>query len=274
MVQIKQQIVSKNIQERYTYDGVNTNEKLVFHETGNYRKNANAQMHADLQSRGNDREASWHVQSDDNEIIQSFPFTARCWAASSGENPKGGNFAGINWEMCVYDGMDFLKAVKLASKGVAKVMVMRNIPMSGLVRHYDEDPNKKECPREIMSGREGVTWDIFKQMVHYEIEVLKGNNKPIEKPNNQTDEKVYPELGTFYMNTMIYVSDKPSTKNRSIVAEYYKGESVKYHTVHIKNGYVWLQYDRKRYGKTFAQGYIPCRTYRNGKFGKIWGYIL
>lgn len=86
-------------------------------------------------------------------------------------------------------------------------------------------------------------------------------------------ERKYKESGTFYPNTTILVSNKPSTKNREVVAEYYKGENLNYHTVHLGNGYVWLQYDRKRNGKIFAQGFIPCRTYNNGKYGTLWGTI-
>ena len=76
----------------------------------------------------------------------------------------------------------------------------------------------------------------------------------------------YAETGEFWMDDVIYVRDQPSTKGK-IIATYHPGSSVKYHTVHWGNGYVWLQYDRNGGG----QGYIPCRTYENNVFGEVWG---
>lgn len=84
-----------------------------------------------------------------------------------------------------------------------------------------------------------------------------------------TTQKSYKETGTFYPNTTIIVRDQPSTKGK-IIARYYKGENVPYHTVHKTNGYVWLQYDRSNGG----QGYIPCREWRGGNnYGELWGVI-
>ena len=80
--------------------------------------------------------------------------------------------------------------------------------------------------------------------------------------------KKYKENGTFYPNETIIVRDRPSTQG-NIIAKYYKGEKLGYHTVHIGNGYVWLEYLRNN-GKS---GYIPIRTYDNGKYGRIWGTV-
>ena len=81
-------------------------------------------------------------------------------------------------------------------------------------------------------------------------------------------EKVYKERGTFYMNDTIYVRDTPSTSG-NIVATYHKGENVTYDVVHMKNGYVWLEYARSGGGK----GYIPCREYNVKGVGTLWGTI-
>ena len=80
--------------------------------------------------------------------------------------------------------------------------------------------------------------------------------------------KKYAESGVFYPNDTIIVRDRPSTAG-TIVARYYAGEHVTYHTVHKGNGYVWLQYTRGN----GQQGYIPCREYKNGKYGTLWGTI-
>lgn len=79
----------------------------------------------------------------------------------------------------------------------------------------------------------------------------------------------YSEDGVFYPNDTIIVRDNPSTK-ATIIARYYKGENVTYHTVHKVNDHVWLEYLRNN-GKS---GYIPCREYKGGVYGPLWGYIV
>lgn len=115
----------------------------------------------------------------------------------------------------------------------------------------------------------GNRYDAVQKLVD---EMLKP--KPVAKPvpivvaPKKTVTNSYKENGTFYPNTTIIVQDAPIT-SANIVARYYKGEHVKYHTVHLKNGYVWLQYKRAN----GQQAYIPCRTYSNGKYGPLWGTI-
>lgn len=92
--------------------------------------------------------------------------------------------------------------------------------------------------------------------------------KPVVKPDLTTKPTSYKEAGTFYPNTTIIVRNRPSTSG-AIIARYYDGEKLAYHTVHKTGGYVWLQYNRAN-GK---QGYIPIRTYKDGKYGEMWGTI-
>ena len=102
---------------------------------------------------------------------------------------------------------------------------------------------------------------------------LKGKVATVAPTVTKTEVKTdtgssYKENGVFYPNDTIIVRDQPSTTG-NIIARYYKGENVKYHTVHKKNGYVWLQYTRSN----GQQAYIPCREYKNGKYGTLWGTI-
>lgn len=365
MVEIKQQLVPQ-ANRHATFGTGNPKKKLVVHQTGNIRSGANAQMHADLQSRGW-RNASWHIQSDDKEIIQSWPFEYRLWHASTGNMKNGGNNVGIGWEICINSDGDYLKSLEVAAKGIAKVMKSEGIPMSELTTHNAEDPNNKWCPAQILSGKDGVNWSDFREMVQAELNgkpvkpstakpqpvtpkpvagkqtlhlpasaktwrvykpngpyttnhaihlltpsafpngitydiledkgnhvyvintgvkgrvaiyahpntgaVIKGSTPPTKPtPPKQMAksgiERKYKESGTFYMNDTIIVRDQPST-NGKIIARYYKGENVKYHTVHLGNGYVWLEYNRSNGGR----GFIPCRTYSSGKYGALWGTI-
>lgn len=79
----------------------------------------------------------------------------------------------------------------------------------------------------------------------------------------------YAEKGVFYPDSTIIVRNQPTTA-ASIIARYYKGEKVAYHTVHKGNGYVWLEYLRSN-GKS---GFIPCREFKGGKYGPLWGRIV
>lgn len=322
MVEIKQRIVPKHLQSKVTFEGTNQRKTLTVHQTGNTSKGANAEMHARLQERGNPRQASWHIQSDDKEIIQSFPFTAQTWHASDGRGQ--GNLHSISWEICINSDGNYLKSLEVAAKGIAKVLKDEGLTVADLRQHYDW--SQKNCPAQIRAGKDGVNWNDFKAMVQAEMDrkVVKpssakpkksaeqvaqeiskgqggwGNNpsrakklkaegydptwiqnrvneilkpkpapKPVApKPTPKPSGTSYKENGTFYPNDTIIVRDAPST-GANIVARYYKGEKVSYHTVHLKNGYVWLQYNRSN-GK---QGYIPCRTYSNGKYGTLWGTI-
>lgn len=131
----------------------------------------------------------------------------------------------------------------------------------------------------------GVSWPTFKSQVkkYHNVLVAGGDTTKIaslgaqnttvtaSKPTTSTSTgivKKYAENGVFYPNETIKVRDKPTVKG-NLIARYYRGEDVPYHTVHIGNGYVWLQYDRSNGG----QGFIPIREYKGGKFGKLWGII-
>ncbi|WML41246.1 N-acetylmuramoyl-L-alanine amidase [Neobacillus sp. OS1-2] len=83
---------------------------ITIHETDNPGAGADASAHARLQERGNDRTASWHLQIDDHEAIQSIPFNEIAWAAGDGRNGPG-NQTSIHIEICVNADGNFQKAV-------------------------------------------------------------------------------------------------------------------------------------------------------------------
>ena len=213
MVQIKQQLVPQ-ANRHATYGTGNLKKKLVVHQTGNRSKGANAQMHANLQSRGW-RNASWHIQSDDKEIIQSWPFEHRLWHASSGRAANGGNFVGIGWEICINSDGDYLKSLELAAKGIAQVMRQEGIPMSGLTTHSAEDPKNKWCPAQILSGWHGITWTKFKEMVQkaYDGKDVVVSGKPAPKPKKSNEQVAQEVLNGLWGNN-------PKRRNDLIAAGY------------------------------------------------------
>lgn len=269
MVTIKQDIVSNSLLNNKTYGTGNPRTKLVVHQTGNTDKGADAQMHADYQHNGaGGREASWHIQSDDKEIIQSYPFTYRCYHASTGNSSNGGNMVGIGWEIAINSDGNYTKAIELASEGIAQVMKQENIPMSGLVRHHDEDPKSQRCPRQIMDGQEGITWIIFKNMVKGHLD---GTITTVNPPKtNQTNDSVAGadlvknENGYFLATENIKVRNAPSTSAKQ-TGTFPKGSSLEYFKVYEGNGYRWLQY----VGNSGNTLYIPYRESGSGK--EQWG---
>lgn len=287
----------------------NKKKKVTIHLTGNKAKGANAQMHAKLQS--SVYGASWHIQVDDKEAIQSFSYDYRCWHAGDGNTPNGGNNTSIGIEGCINSDGDYLKMLSNMAETAAIVCKDLGLdPVDDVVRHYDW--SGKHCPAQIMDGQAGIDWPKFKKMIldfynggskkpvtqtvtttdidKLAKEVIDGkhgsgaqrkanlgslyatvqarvNELLTTKPKNGIDESKS-EDGVFYPSETIKVRDMPSTKG-NLIARYYKGEYVTYHTIHKGNGYVWLQYNRANGG----QGYIPCRTYQNGKYGPLWGTI-
>ena len=62
MMKIKQQLVPNRLANRVISKGTNGRKWITIHDTGNLGRGADAQVHANLQSRGNTRKASWHYQ--------------------------------------------------------------------------------------------------------------------------------------------------------------------------------------------------------------------
>lgn len=156
MVAIKQQLVRST--SRISV-GKNLINYITIHETANTRPGANAQMHANLQSNGNSRLASWHYQVDANQIIQSYPDTARCWHAGG-----NGNYQSIGIEICVNSDGDYQKAVENAVKLVKILMARYNLNASRVVQHNFW--TGKDCPHFLRSGAKSINWTQFKAMLN------------------------------------------------------------------------------------------------------------
>src|SRR5690625_4380006 len=155
-LKIKKQLVS-NL--RYTYGHGNKKRYITIHETANTSRGANAQAHANLQSRG--FSSSFHWQVDDKQAIQSYPHSVRCWHAGDGRG--GGNMESIAIEICVNSDGDFRKAVENAAKLTRKIMKDEGISIMNVVQHNRW--SGKNCPRNLRSGSKGILWSDFLAMV-------------------------------------------------------------------------------------------------------------
>lgn len=129
MVNIREQLVTGATK---IYAGTNTRKFITVHETANRSVGANAAAHANLQSRDNVRNASWHYQVDDKEAVRSFPHTARCWHAGDGKG--AGNYSSIAIEICVNADGDYSKAISNAAELVSHLMAAEGIPLANVVR--------------------------------------------------------------------------------------------------------------------------------------------
>lgn len=188
-IKIRKHLVSESIAKRVTYSGTNTKKYIVIHETANTRAGANANAHARLQASGNSRQASWHYQVDDKEIVQSFSDDAQCWHAGN----KYYNQNSIGIEICVNEDGNFKKAVDNAVKLTKYLMDKYNISVDNVIQH--NKASGKNCPANLRNGKKGITWTDFKRMLR--------ENKTETKPKKQTATKQTQSKAVYTGNSIV-----------------------------------------------------------------------
>ena len=215
---------------------------------------------------------------DRNDIVRVATTTIGGYAAANPYYNK--NF--LHYEVCQQLGAN--NADWLANERAVFMQVAEDFHYYGLkpsmetiVLHHDVSRTGTSCPKRSMQTHGGnypAVRKYFINQVAYYMSLGKTVKDMVNALNNTkaSDKKdvmkIYKENGTFYPSETIIVRDRPSTQG-NIIARYYKGEELGYHTVHIGNGYVWLEYLRNN----GLSGYIPIREYKNGEFGKIWGTV-
>lgn len=208
---------------------------VTIHQTGNLSRGANANMHARLQ-KNNPRNASWHWQVDAVEAVQSFPHSVRCWHASDGGGP--GNMQSIGIEICINQDQNYNQQVANGAKLAAWVLNHEGLTLDKMYRHYDWDKkSRKRCPRQIMDGKNGITWTKFRQMVQDELNKLKGKKTASSTPWELKKK----EEGIFVADVNIIRRDKPTVKaNRTGIVS--AGDAIKYNGLFHADGYSWLEF--------------------------------
>lgn len=251
-------IVSKALQNRLTYGEKNPVKYIMVHQTANTSRGANAYMHARLQANGNSRVASWHYQVDASNIYQSFPDTAQAWHAGNAYYNR--NSIGI--ELTVNSDGNYNGTVEHGAELVKYLMNKHNVPISRVIRH--KDASGKHCPRELLNGKNGITWAKFKQMVQGK-EVTTSTSKP--KAGSTVGAKHIKDENAYFQVTVdegIKVRNAPST-SATHTGTLEKGDSVNYFKVYDGNGFRWLQY-KGNSGNTL---YVPYRASGSGQ--TQWG---
>jgi len=257
---------------------------VVVHSSGNPNAGIDSEIAYMAKNQDNAFTNAWCGH---NKIVEIANTDYRCWGAG-----RTANKYAVQIE--VTEDKRLTKAQKLQAIDreafwVAVQCAYYNIPLDKVYSHadisrmYPQDTNHTDPIAFFKSV--GVSWSEFKGQVkkYYDVLVAGGDTTKItslgeykptvtaSKASTNTNTgivKKYAEKGVFYPNETIIVRDAPTTK-ANIVARYRKGENLTYNTVHIGNGYVWIEYDRKNGG----QGYIPIREYKNGKYGELWGTI-
>ncbi len=156
MVAIRQQLVASRAN---TSGSGNAHRYITVHQTGNASRGADAAAHANLQSSGNVRSASWHWTVDDTEAVQSFPHDVKCWHAGT----AAGNGTSVGIEVCVNSDGNYARALANAAELVAHVMAHTGVPLSRVVQHNHW--SGKNCPQQIRAAHGGIGWDRFLSMV-------------------------------------------------------------------------------------------------------------
>ena len=194
LVKVRKNLVPSNIAKKVTYSGTNSKKHIVIHETANTSKGANADAHARLQANGNSRQASWHYQVDDKEIVQSFSDNAQCWHAGNVFYNK--NSIGI--EICVNSDGNYKKAVKNAAELTKSLMSKYKIPKANVIQH--KNASGKDCPRYLRNGSKGINWNDFKRMLDVKALSKKTTKKSSKSISQMADEVIAGKHGSGHAN--------------------------------------------------------------------------
>lgn len=207
MIEIKQQLTdTKN-----KYGGRNGKRHIVVHQTGNTSNGADAKAHANLQSKGNVRQASWHIQVDDKEAIQSFSYDVQCWHAGDGRGQ--GNLNGIAIEICINSDGNYTKSVENGAKVVAKLIKDLGLTINDVKQHHNF--SGKNCPAQIRAGKAGINWNKFLGLVKAELEP-KNESKPVNTYVVQRGDTLS-EIARYFNTTVNELAKVNNIKNPSLI---------------------------------------------------------
>ncbi|WP_202776675.1 peptidoglycan recognition protein family protein [Heyndrickxia vini] len=177
------------VSNTFTRPGIKMDpEYITIHETDNTSRGADDVAHANLQYKGNTRQASWHFQVDEDSIYQSLPTNEVGWHAGDGYGL--GNMKSIAIEICVNSDGDFKKAVDNTVWLTNHLMNEHSIPVSNVVQHNHW--SGKNCPRYLRSGEKGITWEDFLDKVKAGASPSKPETNPnptIPDPSNDSSFK-------------------------------------------------------------------------------------
>lgn len=215
LVKIKQQLVTRT---NRVSKGTNSIKYITIHETANTGRGANAQAHANLQSNNNPRQASWHYQVDDKQIIQSFKDNQICWHAGKG------NTQSIGVEICVNSDGDFNKAVNNAAVLVKLLMARHKLDTSKVVQHNFW--TGKDCPTNLRSGSKGVNWRDFIDMLRAPSTTASVEEKKEVDIMSQTFKPTSATLDKAVQNVIYRLARQQDSKGNPLISDQWRKDFV------------------------------------------------
>lgn len=204
MVKIKQQLIHST----NSCNGTNNPCKYItVHQTGNTSRGANAQAHANLQSRRTLQE-TWHWTVDDTQAIQSYPHYFQLWHAGDGGGSGNNESIGIEW--CVNSDGNYKQAYYNLVDLIAHIIqISPNVKNTNHVVSH-RWWSGKDCPHQLFAQQEGITWDMLINDVNKKLQgktVKQSQSKPTVKPqakpqtsNNNLDKLVKDTIAGKYGN--------------------------------------------------------------------------
>ena len=227
------------IKYNYSSRGGRKIEYIVVHDTGNSGKGADVDAHFNFFN-GADRQSSADYFVDDHKIGKFVEDWNYSWHCGDGKGRYGiTNSNSIGVEICINSDGNYRQAVKNAAELVKYLMDKYNIPLSRVVRHYDA--SRKNCPAQIISGRDGITWDKFKQLVSngstsvstedgfYESSETRTNATIVGNGSIQVLDKDCNVISNRYISSGDKVFILGIYPSRNYVELVYPGKSKKYH---------------------------------------------
>lgn len=148
------------------YSGLHLDaEFFAVHETANESRGADAEMHRVwFHNGGGPERVSFHAVADDREVIQLLDYNVVGWQAGDGYYGPG-NRRAESLEICVHPDADWLETLHNAAHYVADRLRARGWGIGHLRPGRHHDFSGKWCPAKLMSGRGGVTWPQFVELV-------------------------------------------------------------------------------------------------------------
>lgn len=154
-----------------------TPSSITIHETDNTQVRANARAHALLQANGNPRQASWHLQVDDEpEVYQSLPFTEAAYHSGTYK----GNYSSIAIEMCVNQDGNYQQTV-LNTIQVINFLKAKYPTIQRVIQHHHW--SRKNCPR-ILRSATVMSWTDFLAQTNKKTPSTSAKASPYQSTNH------------------------------------------------------------------------------------------
>lgn len=158
MLSINRQLINMN----YSKGRSISPQYIVFHETDNESRGADAMANRNYFANHEEAQASTHFVVDDHQIVQCAELDWRCWHVgdnSGYSNITNSNSVGI--EICVNADGDYNKALENAIDLGKYLMGALGLGIDRVVMH--NTASGKHCPRRILDNG---TWNWFKSRIN------------------------------------------------------------------------------------------------------------